>query len=174
MQVDTSVTSVKNSFHFFDYIRRLPPSLWSLVWKICNSYQAQNKKKYFPAKIFCHTQSWLECLQVYDKSCQIILVKGNFSEIHSAWYFVFYFYETLWSDILMITFPNFACVSVFECVFVCVCVCVYHYAKKMKLSVMVHFFAVLVCMCVCLERNGVIIWGVDVSDLKRGSYRQFF
>ena len=141
---------MKNSFHFFDYIRRLPPSLWSLVWKICNSYQAQNKKKYFPAKIFCHTQSWLECLQVYDKSCQIILVKGNFSEIHSAWYFVFYFYETLWSDILMITFPNFACVSVFECVFVCVCVCVYHYAKKWSFPLWSIF---LQCLCVC-----VFVW----------------
>ena len=30
----------------------------------------------------------------------------------------------------MITFPNFACVSVFECVFVCVCMCV--------------------CVCVCV------------------------
>ena len=81
----------------------------------------------------------------------------------------------------MITFPNFACVPVFECVFVCVCMCVcvcvcmcLSLCKKMKLSVMVHFFAVLVCMCVCLERNGVITWGVDVGDLKRGSYRQFF
>ena len=53
----------------------------------------------------------------------------------------------------MITFPNFACVSVFECVFVCVYVCV---------CVCVRV-CVCVCVCVCvfitMQKNEAFRYG---------------
>ena len=73
----------------------------------------------------------------------------------------------------MMNFPNFACASVWWWWWWwwwCVCMCV-SLRKKLKLYIKVLFLQCLrLCVCVCLERNGVIIWSVDVGNLKRGSF----
>ena len=109
---------------------------------------------------------------MYDISCRIILVKGNFAEIHLARYFVFYFYKTY--ELIFWWW-------IFQTLHVRlfgggggggggVCVCVYHCAKNWSFTLRFIFCSACVYVCVCLERNGVIIWSVDEGNLKRGSF----
>ena len=118
-------------WYFFDDIWRLPFSLWLLMWDIWNYYPAQNKKKVFSRKNFLSLTVLARVHQVCMQECIKCVCKIMISHTKSFWWkemlekftqLDVLLFPSLWSvgaNILMMNFPNFACVSACWCKYVC-------------------------------------------------------